>query len=66
MEGTNFYSEISFSESISSKRIQSACRLLGSKTVNRMIGIVLFWLGGNREKISEFLNIPIPGKSRKN
>jgi transposase len=59
MEESNFHSEISFSESISSKRIQSACRLLGRKTVNRIIGISLFWLGGNREKISEFLNIPI-------
>jgi hypothetical protein len=59
MEESNFHSEISFSESISSKRIQSAYQLLGRKTVNRIIGIALFWLGGNREKISEFLNIPI-------
>lgn len=58
MEGTNFHSEISFSLSISSKRIQSAYRLLGVKTVNRIIGIALFLLGGNREKISNFLNIP--------
>ncbi len=58
MEETNFHSEITFAESISNKRIQSACRLLGIKTVNRIIGIALFLLGGNREKISEFLNIP--------
>ncbi len=58
MEETNFNSEISFSENISKKRIQSACRSIGDKTVNRIIGIALFLLGGNREKISEFLNLP--------
>lgn len=59
MEETNFHSEISFSATISQKRIQSACRLFGVKSVNRIIGIALFLLGGNREKISNFLNIPV-------
>ncbi|MCP3967412.1 MAG: helix-turn-helix domain-containing protein [Desulfobacteraceae bacterium] len=58
MEEANFHSEISFSESISNKRIQSACRLFGLKTVNRIIGIALFLLGGNRKEISDFLNLP--------
>ncbi len=58
MEESNFHSEISFSKNISNKRIQSAYRLFGTKTVNRIIGIALFLLGGNREKISDFLNIP--------
>ncbi len=59
MEEANFQSEIPFSESVSNKRIQSACRLIGVKTVHRILGITLFWLGGNREKICEFLNIPM-------
>ncbi len=58
MEESNFHSEISFSENISNTRIQSAYRLIGIKTVNRIIGIALFLLGGNREKISDFLNLP--------
>ena len=60
MEETNFHSEIVFSKSISEKRIQLACQLFGIKIVNRIIGIALFLLGGNRERISDFLKIP-PG-----
>lgn len=58
MEETNFHSEIVFSKSISEKRIQLAYQLFGTKTVSRVIGIALFLLGGNRERISEFLKIP--------
>ena len=55
----NFQSEISFSKTLSEKRIIESNKLLGFKTVNRIIGIALFLLGGNREHISKFLNIPI-------
>lgn len=60
MEETNFHSEIVFSKSISGKRTQLASQLFGTKTVSRVIGIALFLLGGNRERISDFLKIP-PG-----
>ena len=56
---SNFQSEISFSKKLSEKRIIESNKLLGVKTVNRIIGIALFLLGGNREHISKFLNIPI-------
>jgi hypothetical protein len=59
MEKTNFHSEIIFSKRVSEKRIQLAYQLFGTKTVNRIIGIALFLLGGNRERISEFLKIPM-------
>ncbi len=56
---SNFQSEISFSEKLAEKRILKANELFGVKTVNRIIAIALFLLGGNREHISKFLNIPI-------
>ena len=59
MEKSNFHSEIIFSKRVSEKRIQLAYQLFGIKTVNRIIGIALFLLGGNREMISEFLKIPV-------
>jgi hypothetical protein len=54
----NFQSEISFSEKLSEKRIDVAVKLFGKKTVNRIIGIAFFLLGGNREHISKFLDMP--------
>jgi hypothetical protein len=55
---TNFQSEISFSKKILEKRIPKAGSLIGEKTVNRIIGLALFLLGGNREQISNFLEMP--------
>jgi hypothetical protein len=56
---SNYQSEISLSKKLSEKRIQKAKKLLGVKTVNRIIGIALFLLGGKREHISQFLGMPI-------
>lgn len=56
---SNFQSEISFSETLAEKRILKANELFGVKTINRIIGIALFLLGGNREHISKFLKMPI-------
>jgi len=56
---SNFQSGIAFSEKLAEKRILKANALFGVKTVNRIIGIALFLLGGNREHISKFLKIPI-------
>ena len=56
---SNYQSEIAFSEKLAEKRILKANELFGVKTVNRIIGIALFLLGGNREHISKFLKMPI-------
>lgn len=56
---TNFQSEISFSKKLLEKRISKAASLIGAKTVNRIIGLALFLLGGNREQISNFLEMPV-------
>lgn len=56
---TNFQSEISFSKKLLEKRIPKAGSLIGAKTVNRIIGLALFLLGGNREQISNFLEMPV-------
>lgn len=56
---TNFQTDISFSKAHSNKRIQQAAKHIGLKSVNRMIALSLFFLGGNREQISDFLQIPI-------
>jgi transposase len=59
MEKSNFQSEIIFSQAHSKKRIQKANKLLGEKNVKRIIALALFFLGGKREHIGKFLNIPI-------
>jgi len=56
---TNFQSEISFSKKFLEKRIPKAGSLIGAKTVNRIIGLALFLLGGSREQISNFLEMPV-------
>ncbi len=56
---TYFQSEISFSKKLLEKRISKAASLIGAKTVNRIIGLALFLLGGNREQISNFLEMPV-------
>lgn len=59
MEISNFQSEIIFSQKHSEKRIQSAYELWGKKNVNRIISLVLFFLGGNREQISKCIDSPV-------
>jgi hypothetical protein len=56
---TNFQSEISFSKKFVKKRISKTASLIGVKTVNQIIGLALFLLGGNREQISNFLEMPV-------
>lgn len=56
---SNFQPEISLSKKLSEKRIQEAKKLFGVKTVNRIIGVALFLLGGKREHISKFLGMPV-------
>jgi transposase len=48
-----------FSKKYSEKRILKACKLIGRKTVNRIIALALYFLGANREQISKFLKLPI-------
>ncbi len=50
---------IIFSETKSKSRIQKANRLLGEKIVKKIIGVALYWLGGNQEKIAEILEVPL-------
>jgi len=59
MEKSNFQSEIVFSQAHSKKRIQKAIKLLGEKNIKRIVALALFLLGGKREHIGKFLNIPI-------
>jgi DNA-binding transcriptional regulator GbsR (MarR family) len=59
MEKSNFQSKIVFSQAHSEKRIQKAIKLFGEKNVKRIIALALFFLGGKREHIGKFLNIPI-------
>ncbi len=49
---------ITFSDKLSNKRIQEANKLFGSKAVNRIIGLALFLLGGNRDQISNIFGLP--------
>ncbi len=56
---TKFQSEISFSQQKADKRIHNAQNLFGEKTVNAIIAIALFLLGGNRNDIAKFLGWPI-------
>ncbi len=55
----NFQTDISFSKGHSDKRIQEAGKYIGLKTVHRIIALALFFLGGNREQISGFLQMPV-------
>ncbi len=54
----NFQLPITFSDKLSNKRIQEADKLFGSKAVNRIIGLALFLLGGNRDQISNIIGLP--------
>ena len=56
---TNFQPEISFSQPLAKRRIEQATELFGAKTINRIMAISLFLLGGNREQISKFLGFSI-------
>ena len=59
MKKSNFQNEITFSQVHSKKRVQKAIKLLGERNVKRIVAIALFFLGGKREHIGEFLDIPI-------
>lgn len=54
----NFQIPITFSDTVSKKRIQKANTLCGSKIVNRIISLALFLLGGNRDQISSTIGFP--------
>lgn len=51
-------SELSFSANLAKKRIDKTIALVGERVVMRIIGLVLFLLGGRREKISHLLGMP--------
>lgn len=59
MEKSNFQTDIAFSQAHSKKRMQKAVELLGEKNVKRIVALALFLLGGKREHIGKFLDIPI-------
>jgi len=54
----NFQAQVSFSENISQKRIEKAKKIFGNKLVIRIICLALFLLGGKRDDICQFLDIP--------
>ena len=47
------------SAKVSNKRLKKATALIGEKMVKRIIALALFFLGANRKKISEMLNLPL-------
>lgn len=51
----DFQSEVSFSQPLAKKRIEQATELFGAKTINRIMAVSLFLLGGNRKQISKSL-----------
>ena len=52
-------SAIEYSAKVSNKRLKKATALIGDKMVKRIIGLALFFLGANRNKICEILNLPL-------
>lgn len=56
---TNFQSGISFSKNLADKRTRNAKNFFGAKTIDAILAIALFLLGGNRNNISTFLGWPM-------
>ena len=52
-------SGIEYSAKSSNKRLKKASALIGEKMVKRIIGLALYLLGANRNKVSENLNLPL-------
>jgi len=50
---------LNFSSTHAQKRQEKAHELLGESVVNRILAFALFLLGGNREKIGQYLGIPM-------
>jgi hypothetical protein len=59
MEQSSFQGCIQFSENLSRKRIDKLSKFFDIKILNKIIGLVLFLLGGNRIQISNFIGIPV-------
>jgi hypothetical protein len=59
METSDFRNAIAFSAKHFEKRIQYANQLVGEKQVKWIIALALFFLGGKREQISQFIQIPV-------
>ena len=51
-------SDLPFSANLASKRLEKGFALVGEGVIMRIIGLALFLLGGNREKISNLLGMP--------
>jgi len=58
-EMLNYQEEPDFSNLRSAKRVAAAKKVLGEKVVDRLIALVLYLLGGDRQAISEFLRMPL-------
>jgi len=54
----NCPSNLRYSATFSAKRLKKAYDIFGTNTVNRIIGLALFLLGANREKVAEHLRVP--------
>lgn len=48
-----------FSETLRLKRLRHACALLGEPVVRRLLAYSFFLMGGNREEIARWLNMPV-------
>jgi hypothetical protein len=59
MEKSDFRQYIQFSNNLSRKRIQEFSLILGEHTVERIISLALYLVGGNRTQICAFLNKPL-------
>ena len=52
-------SSLEYSTKVSNKRLEKATALIGEKMVKRIIALALFFLGANRNKVCEMLNLPL-------
>jgi len=55
----NCLPELDYSATKSEKRLSHAYAILGINLVNKIIAYTLFLLGGNRQDIADYLNIPL-------
>lgn len=51
--------DLNFSSTHAQKRQEKAHKLMGESVVNRILTFALFLLGGNREKIGQYLGMPM-------
>jgi len=59
MERLYFHDNIRFSQNISQKRLYEVSKFIDSKTINRILSLALFLLGGDRKQISNYIKIPV-------